>query len=52
MTVDDPRRRSSRDTRHALTVALVKAGRGACWNHPINLSSAVLWTRFVIGDYW
>ena len=29
---DEPSRRSSRDTRHALTVALVKPGRGACWN--------------------
>lgn len=27
---DDPRRRSSSDTRHALTVALVKPGRGVC----------------------
>jgi len=42
MMGDDPWRRSSRDTRHALTVALVKAGRGACWNHPITSSSAVL----------
>ena len=42
MMGDDPWRRSSRDTRHALTVALVKAGRGACWNHPTTSSSAVL----------
>jgi hypothetical protein len=28
MMDDDPSRRSSRDTRHALTVALVKPGRG------------------------
>ena len=29
MMDDEPRRRSSRDTRHALTVALLKPGRGA-----------------------
>ena len=34
MMDDDPRRRSSSDTRQALTVALVKPGRGACWNQP------------------
>jgi hypothetical protein len=33
MMDDDPRPRSSRDTRHALTVALVKPGHGAFWNH-------------------
>jgi hypothetical protein len=43
---DDPRPRSSRDTRHALTVAFVKPGRGACWNHAINSFSAMLYTRF------
>ena len=50
MMEDEPRRRSSRDTRQALTVALVKPARGACWNHPINSSSAMLYTRFVIGE--
>ena len=32
MIDDEPSLRSSSDTRHALTVALVKPGRGACWN--------------------
>ena len=41
---------SSKDTRHALTVALVKPGRDACWNQPRNSSSAMLYTRFVIGE--
>ena len=50
MIDDDPSRRSSSDTRHALTVALVKPGRGACWNHAINSFSAMLYTRFVIGE--
>src|SRR5579862_8984101 len=50
MIDDEPRPRSSRDTRHALTVALVKPGRGACWNHARNSSSAMLYTRFVIGE--
>jgi len=31
-------------------VALVKPGRGACWNQPINSFSAMLYTRFVIGE--
>jgi hypothetical protein len=44
------RPRASSDTRQALTVALVKPGRGACRNHPKNSSSAMLYTRFVIGD--
>src|SRR6266852_5943576 len=39
-----------RDTRHALTVALVKPGRGACWNQARNSSSAMLYTLFVIGE--
>ncbi|MBZ5636170.1 MAG: carboxypeptidase regulatory-like domain-containing protein [Acidobacteriia bacterium] len=30
---EDPRPRASSDTRQALTVALAKPGRGACWNH-------------------
>src|SRR5579863_3084735 len=50
MMDDDPSLRSSRDTRHALTVALVKPGRGACWNQAINSFNAMLYTRFVIGD--
>src|ERR1700691_4583827 len=50
MMDDDPRPRSSSDTRHALTVALVKPGRGACWNHSINSFSAMLYTLFVIGE--
>jgi hypothetical protein len=50
MTDDDPRRRSSSDTRHALTVALVKPGRGSCWNHAMNSFKAMLYTRFVIGE--
>src|SRR5580658_2921127 len=50
MMDDEPSRRSSSDTRQALTVALVKPGRGACWNHAINSFSAMLYTRFVIGD--
>ena len=32
MIEEDPSRRVSKDTRHALTVTLVKPGRGACWN--------------------
>lgn len=50
MMEDEPRPRASRDTRHALTVALVKPGRGACCSQAMNSSSAVLYTRFVIGD--
>ena len=50
MMEDEPRRRSSRDTRQALTVALVKPARGACWNQPMNSSRAMLYTRFVIGE--
>src|SRR5580658_7861032 len=50
MMDDDPSLRSSSDTRQALTVALVKPGRGACWNHAINSFSAMLYTRFVIGE--
>src|SRR5260370_10848057 len=50
MMEDEPRRRSSSDTRQALTVALVKLGRGACWNHAKNSSGAMLYTLFVIGE--
>jgi hypothetical protein len=42
MIDDDPRRRSSSDTRYTLTVALVKPGRGACWNQSINSARAML----------
>ena len=50
MIDEDPSPRSSSDTRHACTVALLKPGRGACWNHSINSFSAILYTRFVIGE--
>jgi hypothetical protein len=50
MIDDEPSPRASSDTRQALTVALVKPGRGACWNHTRNSSSAMLYTRFVIGE--
>jgi hypothetical protein len=50
MIEEDPSPRSSSDTRHALTVALVNPGRGACWNHSINSLSAMLYTRFVMGE--
>jgi hypothetical protein len=42
MMDDDPSRRSSSDTRHALTVAFVKPGRGACWNQAMNSFRAIL----------
>ena len=50
MIDDEPRLRASSDARQALTVALVKPGRGSCLNHAINSSSAMLYTRFVIGE--
>jgi hypothetical protein len=50
MMEDEPRPRASSDTRQALTVALVKPGRGACWNQLKNSSSAMLYTRLVIGE--
>jgi hypothetical protein len=50
MIEDDPRPRSSSVTRHALTVALVKPGRGSWAYHPKNSSRAMLYTRLVIGD--
>jgi hypothetical protein len=50
MIDDEPSSRSSSDTRQALTVALVKPGRGPCWNHARNSSRAMLYTRFVIGE--
>jgi hypothetical protein len=33
-----------------LSAALVKPGRGASWNRPINSSRAILYTRLVIGE--
>ena len=42
MIDDEPSPRASSDTRHALTVAFVKPGCGACWNHARNSSSAIL----------
>ena len=50
MIDDEPSPRASSDTRQALTVALVKPGRGACWNQSKNSSSAMLYTRRVIGE--
>src|ERR1019366_8925590 len=50
MMLDEPRPRSSRDTRQALTVALVKPGRGSWAYQPKNSSRAMLYTRFVIDD--
>ena len=50
MIDDDPRPRASRDARQSLTVALEKPGRGSLLNHAINSSSAMLYTRLVIGD--
>ncbi len=47
---DDPSLRSSRETRQALTVALLKPGRGSCAYQAKNSSRAMLHTRFVIGD--
>ena len=48
---DEPRPRSSREARHALTVALQQLpGRGSSRNHRRNSSSAMLYTRLVIGD--
>jgi hypothetical protein len=50
MIDDDPRLRSCSDTRQALTVALLKPGRGSSRNQAINSSSAMLYTRRVIGE--
>jgi hypothetical protein len=50
MIEDDPSLRSSRDTRQALTVALVKPGRGSWAYQAKNSSRAMLYTRLVIGD--
>ena len=36
--------------RQALTVALLKPGRGSSRNHAMNSSSAMLYTRRVIGE--
>ena len=50
MIDDEPRPRASSDTRHALTVALLKPGRGSSLNHAMNSSRAMLYTRRVIGE--
>src|SRR5260370_25505555 len=50
MIDEEPRPRASSDTRQALTVALVKPGRGSCRYQAINSSSAMLYTRRVIGE--
>ena len=50
MIDEEPRPRASSDIRHALTVALVKPGRGACRYQTMNSSSAMLYTRRVIGE--
>jgi hypothetical protein len=50
MIDDEPSPHASSETRHALTVALVKPGRGACLNQSMNSSSAMLYTRRVIGE--
>jgi len=50
MIEDEPRPRASSDTRHALTVALLKPGRGSSLNHAMNSSRAILYTRRVIGE--
>ena len=42
MMDDDPRPRSSSDTRQALTVAFEKPGRGASWNQVMNSFRAML----------
>src|ERR1017187_6798462 len=46
----DPRPRASRATRQALTVALVKPGRGSWPYQAKNSSSPRLYTRLVIGE--
>src|SRR5882672_12144634 len=50
MIEDEPSRRASSDARHALTVALLKPGRGACAYQFMNSFRAMLYTRRVIGD--
>src|ERR1051326_3122998 len=50
MIEEDPRPRASSETRQALTVALLKPGRGASLNQAINSSRAMLYTRRVIGE--
>src|SRR5258705_7060692 len=50
MIDDEPSPRASNDTRQALTVALVKPGRGACRYHSMNSSSAMLYNRRVIDE--
>jgi hypothetical protein len=50
MIDEGPRPRASSDTGHALTVALVKPGRGSRRYHSMNSLSAMLYTRRVIGE--
>src|SRR5579872_3241046 len=50
MMDDEPRPRASSDARHALTVAFVKPGCGACRNQSMNSSNTMLYTRRVIGE--
>jgi hypothetical protein len=50
MMDDEPSLRASSDARQALTVALLKPGRGSSLNHAMNSSSAMLYTRRVIGE--
>ena len=50
MIEEDPSPRSSRVTRQADTVALVKPGRGSWAYQAKNSSRAMLYTRFLIGD--
>jgi hypothetical protein len=50
MMEDEPRRRSSSGTRHALTVALVKPGRGSCWNQGHELVQSHVVDAFYYGQ--
>src|ERR1017187_4130207 len=50
LMLTEPRPRASRATRHALTVALVKPGRGSRAYQAKNSSSPRLYTRLVIGE--
>jgi hypothetical protein len=50
MMEDEPRRRSSSDTRHALTVALSEARPRRLLEPRHKLVQGMLYTRFVIGE--
>src|ERR1035438_353480 len=50
LMLTDPSPRASRATRQALTVALVKPGRGSSSYHAKNSSSPRLYTRLVMGE--